>query len=75
MSRVIAPAEADVPAAARPAFEVAARQLECVPNMRHARAAGSNALDAWLDVRKAMSTSLDVAPRQGGAHGGEEVNA
>jgi hypothetical protein len=41
--------------------------------MRPALAAGPNALDASLGVRKAMGTSLGVAPRQGGAHGGEEV--
>ena len=74
MSRVIAPAEADVPAAARPAFDPPLAGSDacriCV-----ARAGGSNTLDAWLDVRKAMNTSLDVPPRQGTAHGGEEVNA
>jgi hypothetical protein len=75
MSRVIAPAQADVPAVPRPAFDAAARQRECVPTMRHARAPGSNARDAWLDVKKAMSTSLDAPPRRGDPHGGKEVDA
>jgi hypothetical protein len=30
---------------------------------------------AWLDLNKAMSTSLDAATRQRGAHAVEEVNA
>jgi hypothetical protein len=57
MSRVIAPVDVDVPAVPRLAFDVAARQVECVPNVRHARAAGPNARDAWLDVRKARGST------------------
>jgi hypothetical protein len=33
MSRTTAPAEADIPAASRPAFDAAARQLGFVPNI------------------------------------------
>ena len=46
-----------------------------MPNMHHPLAASPKALIAWLDLRKAMSTSLDAATRQGGAHAVEEVNA
>jgi uncharacterized protein YbjT (DUF2867 family) len=60
-----APAEADIPAASRPALAAAAHQLGFVPNMYHALAATPKALNAWLDLRKAMSTSLDAATRQG----------
>ena len=65
MSRMTAPAEADIPAASRPALAAAAHQLGFVPNMYHALAATPKALNAWLDLRKAMSTSLDAATRQG----------
>jgi hypothetical protein len=75
MSRITTLAEADIPAASRPALDAAARQLGCMPNMHRALAASPKALDAWLDLRKAMSTSLDGAMRQGGAHAGEEVHA
>ena len=75
MSRMTAPAEADVPAASRPALDAAARQLGFVPNMHHALAASPKARNAWLDSRKVMSTSLDAATRQGIAHAVEEVNA
>jgi hypothetical protein len=68
MSRVIAPTEADAPAVLRPAFDSAARQVECAPTMRHARAAGPNAVHGWLDARKAMSTSLNGAPPRRAAH-------
>jgi hypothetical protein len=74
MSRVIAPAEADVPVPLRPAFDAAGRRPDFVPTMHHARAAGPNTLHGWLDVSKAMSTSWD-APARGGAHRGEEVDA
>ncbi len=63
MSRIITPADA------------AAHQLGFVPTTHHALAAGHKALNTWLDSKKAMSTALDAANRQGGAHGGEEVNA
>jgi hypothetical protein len=72
MSRMTAPAEADIPAASRPALDAAADQLGFVPNMYHALAATPKALNAWLDLRKAMSTSLDVATRQGIAHAVDE---
>ncbi|MGY4649759.1 hypothetical protein [Mycobacterium sp. URHB0021] len=75
MSRMTAPAEADIPAASRPALDATDRQLGCMPDMHHARTSGFHALNAWLDVRKAMSTSPDAATRQGIAHAGEEVNA
>jgi hypothetical protein len=39
MSRMTAPAEADIPAASRPALDAAVRQLGFVPNMYHALAA------------------------------------
>jgi alkylhydroperoxidase family enzyme len=69
-----APAEADIPAASRPAIDAAAHQLGFVPNMYHALAATPKALNAWLDLRKAMSTSLDAATRQGIAHAVDEIN-
>jgi uncharacterized peroxidase-related enzyme len=69
-----APAEADIPAASRPALHAAAHQLGFVPNMHHALAASPKALNAWLDLTKAMSTSLDAATRQGIAHAVTEVN-
>jgi hypothetical protein len=75
MSRMSAPTESHIPAASRPAFDAAARQLGYMPNMHHAPTSGPNALNAWLDARKAMSTSPDAATRQGVAHAGEEVNA
>jgi len=74
MSRMTAPAEADIPAASRPALDAAAHQLGFVPNMYHALAATPKALNAWLDLRKAMSTSLDAATRQGIAHAVDEIN-
>lgn len=74
MSRMTAPAEADIPAASRPAIDAAAHQLGFVPNMYHALAATPKALNAWLDLRKAMSTSLDAATRQGIAHAVDEIN-
>jgi uncharacterized peroxidase-related enzyme len=74
MSRMTAPAEADIPAASRPALAAAAHQLGFVPNMYHALAATPKALNAWLDLRKAMSTSLDAATRQGIAHAVDEIN-
>lgn len=74
MSRMTAPAEADIPAASRSALDAAAQQLGFVPNMYHALAASPKALNAWLDLRKAMSTSLDAATRQGIAHAVDEVN-
>jgi hypothetical protein len=64
MSRMTAPAEADVPAASRPALDAPARQLGCMPNMHHALTSAPNALNAWLDARKAMSTSSDAATRR-----------
>jgi hypothetical protein len=73
MSRMTTPAEADIPA--RPALDAAARQFGFVPTTHHALAASHKALNTWLDSKKAMSTALDAANRQGGAHGGEEVNA
>jgi hypothetical protein len=75
MSRITTPAGADIPPASRPALDAAAHQLGFVPNMHHALAASPKALNAWLDLRKAMSTSLDAATRQGDAHGVEGVNA
>jgi hypothetical protein len=75
MSRMTAPAEADIPAASRPALDAAARQPGFVPNMDRALTAGPKALNAWLDVRKAMSTSLGAVTRQGIAHAVDEVNA
>jgi uncharacterized peroxidase-related enzyme len=74
MTRMTAPAQADVPAASRPALDAAADQLGFVPNMYHGLAATPKALNAWLDLRKAMSTSLDAATRQGIAHVVDEVN-
>jgi hypothetical protein len=65
MSRMTTPAEADIPA----------RQFGFVPTTHHALAASHKALNTWPDSKKAMSTALDAANRQGGAHGGEEVNA
>jgi hypothetical protein len=73
MSRMTTPAEADIPA--RPALDAAARQLEFVPTTHHALAASHEALNTWLDSKKAMNTALDAANRQGVAHAGEEVNA
>ena len=64
MSRMTAPAEADIPAASRPALDAAAHQLGFVPNMYHALAATPKALNVWLDLRQAMNTSLDAATRQ-----------
>ena len=75
MSRMTAPAEADILAASRPALDTAARQFGCVPNIHHALTSGPTARDAWLDARKAMSTPPDAAARHGIAHAGEEVNA
>jgi hypothetical protein len=75
MSVVIGLAGADVPAGSRPAFDAAARQHGFVPNTGYSLAANPNGLDAWLDVKTAMSTVLDVAPGQGGAHAVGEVNA
>jgi hypothetical protein len=48
MSRVIAPAEADVPVPLRPAFDAAGRRPDFVPTMHHARAVGPNTLHGWL---------------------------
>jgi hypothetical protein len=59
MSRMTAPADADVAAASRPPLDAAARQLGFVPNMYRALATTSKALNAWLGLRKAMSASLD----------------
>ena len=73
MSRTTTPAQADIPA--RPALDAAARQLGLVPNMHHGPAASPKALNAWLAVKKTMSTSLDAAARQGGALAVEELNA
>ena len=47
MSRMTAPAEADIPAASRPALDAAAHQLGFVPNMYHALAATPEGL-MWL---------------------------
>ena len=58
MSR-ITPAEADIPT--RLALDAVARQLGFVPHMHHALAANPKALSAWLDLKNAMSTSLDAA--------------
>ena len=74
MWRMTAPAEADIPAASRSALDAAAGQLGFVPNMHRALAASPRALNAWLGLRKAMSTSLDAATRQGIAHAVDEVN-
>ena len=74
MSRMTAPAGADIPAASRPGLEAAAGQLGFVPNMHRALAASPKAFNAWLDLRKAMSTALDAATRQGIAHAVDEVN-
>ena len=74
MSRMTAPAEADIPAASRPALDAAAGQLGFVPNMHRALAAAPKALNAWLDLRKAMCTALDAATRQGIAHAVDAVN-
>jgi len=74
MSRMIAPAEDDVPAASRPGLDAAAHQLGFVPNMHRRLAAAPKAFNAWLELRKAMSTSLDAATRQGIAHAVDEVN-
>jgi hypothetical protein len=75
MSRITTPAEAEIPAASRPALDAAARQLGFVPTMHHALAASPTAFNAWRDLTKAMSTALDAATRQGGAHAVEEANA
>ena len=72
MSRMTVPAGADIPAASRPALDAAAHQLGFVPNMYRAMAASPKAFNAWLELRKAMSTSLDAATRQGLAHAVEE---
>jgi uncharacterized peroxidase-related enzyme len=69
-----APAEADIPAASHPALDAAARQLGFVPNMHRALAASPRAFNAWLELRKAMSTSLDAATRQGIAHAVDQIN-
>jgi uncharacterized peroxidase-related enzyme len=74
MSRMTGPAEADVPAGSRRALDAAAVQLGFVPNMYRALAGTPKALNAWLDLRKAMSSSLDAATRQGIAHVVDEVN-
>ena len=74
MSRMNAPAEADVPAASRPALAAAASQLGFVPNMHRALAAAPKALNAFLDFKKAMSTTLDAATRQGIGHAVTQVN-
>ena len=74
MSRMTAPAEADVPAASRQALDAAAHQLGFVPNMYRALAATPKALNAWLGLRKATSTSLDAATRQGIAHAVDQIN-
>jgi alkylhydroperoxidase family enzyme len=74
MCRMTAPAEADIPAASRPALDAAANQLGFVPRMRRALAASPEAPNALFDVKKAMSTTLDAATRQGIAHAVTEVN-
>jgi uncharacterized peroxidase-related enzyme len=74
MSRMIPPAEDDVPAASRPGLDSAADQLGFVPNMHRGLAAAPKAFNAWLGLRKAMSTALDAATRQGIAHAIDEVN-
>src|ERR1700759_5825086 len=74
MSRMTAPAEAHTPASPRPPLDTAADQLGFVPNMHRALSAAPKALNAWLDLRKAMSTSLDAATRQGIAHAVDEIN-
>ena len=43
--------------------------------MYRALAATPKAFNAWLDLRKAMSTSLDAATRQGIAHAVDEMVA
>jgi hypothetical protein len=51
MSRMTAPAEADIPAASRPALDAAAQELGFVPNMYHALPATPNALlNRWFTV-------------------------
>ena len=62
MSRMSAPAEADIPAASRPAIDAAAHQLGFVPNMYHALAASPKAFNAWLDLRKAMTPHWTLRP-------------
>jgi uncharacterized peroxidase-related enzyme len=74
MSRMTAPAEGDVPAASRAALDAAAHQLGFVPNMHRALAASPKAFNAWLELRKSLSTALDAATRQGIAHAVDEVN-
>jgi hypothetical protein len=74
MSRMTARAEADIPVR-RPALDAAVRNSDSCRIMHRALAASPKALDAWLDLRKAMSTSLDAATRQGIAHAVTEVNA
>lgn len=74
MSRMTAPAEVDIPAASRRALDTAGGHLGFVPNMHRGLAAAPRALNAWLGLRKAMSTSLDAATRQGIAHAVDEIN-
>jgi hypothetical protein len=74
MSRITAPAEADIPVG-RPALDAAARNSDSCRIMHQALAASPKALNAWLDLKKAISTSLDASTGQGIAHAGTEVNA
>jgi hypothetical protein len=67
------PVHDDIPV--RPALGAAARQFGFVPTTHRARAASHQARNTWPNPKKAMNTALDPANRQGGAHGGEQVNA
>ena len=75
MSRMSAPVEDGAPGASHPVLDTAARRFGFVRTTLHALAAGPNALDAWLDARKAMRASPGVVPRQIGTHAVEEVRA
>jgi alkylhydroperoxidase family enzyme len=74
ISRMTAPVEADIPAASRSALDTVARQLGFVPNTHGALAVGPKALNALLDFKKAMVTTVDAATRQGIALAVTEVN-
>jgi hypothetical protein len=65
MSRMTAPAAADILAASRQALDAAARQRGFVPNMYDGPVAIPKALNAWVDLRKAMTASLDASTRRG----------
>jgi hypothetical protein len=74
MSRMSAPAEAGISAASRPALASAESPLWFVSNFLRDDSYLPRALDASLDLTKAMSTSLDAATRQGIARAVTEVN-